>query len=363
MEILLNKKEFMDALNLGATFAGKSKSLPITECVKIKVKGDKMRIISTDMENFISYTSNMGSSVDSDVKLCINAKDLINYVKLVKDESLMLVIDDMNVVVKHKKGKSKFPIMDADEFPEIKNYGESTKVRVPSALLNNWIIDAKNFIANDQLRPQMESIFFYCKNNDFGCCGTDGHVLYWNHEKIESEDFEFKLNKNSFNAVCKLCSDCENIDIEVSEGSVKFNSEDACVLARQCENRYPNFMSVIPTNNNIEVEADRRDLIESISRCKLSSNPISPTAKIEVDGMNMNITCEDLDLNKKSTESVMVSSNGNITIGMNSDFILTLLNTVSTERVKLTFSDSSRAMVMREVEESNKLMLEMPVML
>lgn len=362
MKITLNKKEFLSALIVGGTFAGKTKTLPITDCVKLKIKGNKMRIVSTDMENAMSYNFIIPDNSE-EVLLCVDAKDLLNYTRLVKDPEITLVYEDNMITLKHKKGKSQFPTVNADSFPEIKNVGEVTKIKFPADLLNNWIVDARNYVSNDSLRPQMGSIYFYCQDGEFGACGSDGHLLYWNHSQIECQDFEFKLNKNAFGAVCKLCADSEEVAVEISENNVKFIGSSASVLARQDVSRYPNFKSVIPKNNIIVVEADKNEMIESITRCKLSANSVSPVVKLIIDGMNMSISCEDMDFNKKSTENIMVSSNGNITIGFNSDFLLTLLNTIEGARVKMCFSGPETAMIAREVSYSNKLLLQMPVQL
>lgn len=86
MKITLDKKEFVKALQVGGSFAGKSKIMPILDCVKIRVGLDKLTIVSTDSENAISKRLN-GITSDEEGTFCVNMNDLMSYIKLINTDT------------------------------------------------------------------------------------------------------------------------------------------------------------------------------------------------------------------------------------------------------------------------------------
>ena len=192
MEIRLNKKDFVKSLQIGGSFAGKSKVLPILECVKLKRKGNTGFIISTDNENAISKMFSFESD-GMDFSFCVNYKDLLSYVKLIKDETFTIEYrpsESTQIVISHTKGSTELPVQDATVFPQLKKGGEEKEFTVDAALLNNWIVDGSKFVANDELRPVMNGIFFYFEKGKFGFCASDGTVLC-----TDSIDYEYYVEE------------------------------------------------------------------------------------------------------------------------------------------------------------------------
>lgn len=362
-KITLNRKAFIKTLTIGGTFAGKSRLMPILDCVKIKVSNGHLKVVSSDSENAIN-NSMIVDSADNDATFCVNFKDLMSYVKLVYADTLDMIIDDANVEIRHEKGNMKLPIMPADNFPTLKQDEDSKTVVVSSALINNWIIDARNFTYDDPLRPVLCGIYFYAKEGEIGCCASDGKSMYVNNEKADIDDFSFILNKNTFAAVCEACADVDDITLKIGSNNVMFIGNGVSVLARLLEGRFPNFKSVIPTLNPVKVKVDRKELIGALNRCKQGVSSASSLVKMAADGLTMNITAEDIDFNKSAFESVLIDSEGSITIGFNVDSLLKILNIVSTDKCVLNMSDASKpCLVTEDKDDSNVVFLQMPMMI
>lgn len=368
MEIKLNKKDFVKSLQIGGSFAGKSKVLPILECVKIKGKGNTGFIISTDNENAISKMFSF-ESYGMDFSFCVNYKDLLSYVKLIKDESFIIEYhpsESAQIVISHTKGSTELPVMDASLFPQMKKSGEEKEFTVDAALLNNWIIDGSKFVANDELRPQMNGIFFYFEKGKFGFCASDGTVLCTDSIDFgynEEEQVHFILNKSAFSPLCASMSNSTEVKVKIGENITTFINNDIVLMSRCIECRYPNFRSVIPATNNIECKAEKDSLIDAISRCKLSSSNTS-LLKCKLNTSSIKIESQDIDFSKKSSETVDCTSNGEITIGLNAEKLINSVSCVNSENVILKLSDPSRAILLLDDDtNNNRIILQMPMTL
>lgn len=361
--INLNKKDFTKVLNIGGTFAGHSKVLPILDCVKIKVSNGYLTIVSSDSENAISKKMKI-EEADGEVTFCVSFKDLSSYVKLVSGDIVTLVVNEKELEVKHEKGNVTLPLMDAEEFPALKPDADCTEVKINSALLNNWIVDAKNFVGDGELRPVMGNIYFYSKDGEVGCCGSDGQFMFSDNIKEDNGEWSFLLNRGAFKSVCDVCQDVEEVTVKIGSKNVMFVGDGVSVLARLQEGRFPNFKSVIPVNNPIQVKLSKSELLDAINRVKVGANNASCLIKIAVKGFNMQVSAQDIDFNRKAVENIMVEANGNITIGFNANKFITCLNAIATDNVVMNMSDASRACVINEDDEnSNKIALLMPMLL
>lgn len=231
-----------------------------------------------------------------------------------------------------------------------------------AALLNNWIIDARGFAGNDELRPVMNGIYFYSKDGEFGCCASDGLSLFTDNEAYKLDDFSFVLNKRAFASVCDVCAEGDEVTLRIGTNKVMISCGGASVLAMQCEGRYPNFKSVIPSENPIKAKIDRVMTINAIKRCKLGANSSSKLITFEISDNKMEISAQDLDFNKKSVENIPVEADGEITIGFNADKILNVLGSISCNKCIINLSDATRPCVITADDpNSNKIYLQMPM--
>ena len=368
MEIRLNKKDFVKSLQIGGSFARKSKVLPILECVKLKGKGNTGFIISTDNENAISKMFSFESD-GIDFSFCVNYKDLLSYVKLIKDDTFTIEYnpsESTQIVISHTKGSTELPVQDATVFPQLKKGGEEKEFTVDAALLNNWIVDGSKFVANDELRPVMNGIFFYFEKGKFGFCASDGTVLCTDsidYEYDGEEQVHFILNKTAFSPLCDSMSNSTEVKVKIGENITTFINNDIVLMSRCIEGRYPNFRSVIPTTNNIECKAEKNSLIDAISRCKLSSSNTS-LLKCNFNTSSIKIESQDIDFAKKSSETVDCTSNGEITIGLNAEKLINCVSCINTDNVVVKLSDSSRAILLLDDDsENNRVIIQMPMML
>lgn len=363
MKLELNKKDFLKALQIGGMFAGSCKTLPILDCVKIKVSGDKINIVSTDNENAISKRIT-GVKSDEDCTFCVNMKDFSSYIKLIKADNFYITVENNIAEIKHENGSFSLPVYGDDDFPTMKPDNDSVEFSMDAALLNNWIADGRSFVANDELRPAMNGLYLYSENGEIGCCASDGHALFTDKLTMEGlPEFRFILNKNAFKPVCDAISDVENLVIKVGQRNVMFVAGGTSVIARQIEGRYVNFKAVLPKYNNISVKVNRKDMLDAIVRCSIGANQSTMLTKINVGGIGMEISCEDIDFNRKAKEYLAVESNGNITIGFKSSLIIDILNHITTENAVINMKERSVAAVFTEDSENEKIYLLMPMLI
>lgn len=366
--VVINKKKFTDSLNIGGSYAGVSKTMPILDCVKIKVKGNGINIISSDTENAISKRCDIVSA-DFEGDFCVGYKSLMQYVKLISGDNIELILnDDMSVLnITHKKGSLQLPLYNSEEFPMIKMGEILTEVVIDSVLIHNWLIDAQNFVGDDMLRPQMGCVYLYRRDGELGCVGTDGHKMFYDHIHNDGDSFEYLISRKAVKSICNAAKSNDYLTFKISNSNVTVLGDGVTVISRHLEAKYPNHKSVIPRENNIEVFINKKEIIESVNRCMIGASQASSLVKIEIDGMIMNLSAEDIDFSMKAKEEIAVSSTGKITIGFKATYLLDVLNSLNTDDILIEMNDGTRPALFHECIEgkisSEKICLLMPMMI
>lgn len=367
MKIEVTKKEFVKALAIGGSLAGNSKILPILDCVKIKAKNGSVTIVSSDNENAISKRLEEGVTTDGEFMFCVDMKDMMSYIKQIPTESIVITLDNGNVYVEHEKGSMSLPMVNADEFPVLKSEDSIVEVNIPVRYLAKWIKEGMRFVATDDLRPVMNGVYVYKKDGEIGCCASDGHSLYTDSYVTDEqiEDFSFILNKTSFRGVLEAVSSSESVTVKAGSQNVKFVVDGCSVIARLTEGKYPNFRSVIPKESENTVTINKDELLEAIARASVGANRNTMLTKLSFNGSDLEVSCEDIDFNKKTKETIHVDGNDVVmTIGFNSSILTKILNVVSTEKADIIMRNSSCAVLVKESDtESRKLFMIMPMMI
>lgn len=365
MKITVSKHAFSKALQTGGSFAGKNKIMPILDCVKIKLKDNSMTIVSSDKENAISKRLN--EATGDDCQFCVNFKDLSNYVKLASGDALVMEIseDGTMLTVKHDKGYMEVPLFSVDDFPSIQPDNDSLDVEMDALLLYNWILDGKYFVSNDEFRPIFNGLYVSHSDGKLECCSTDAQKLFSaSIECKDMDDFNFVINSKVFCTVCDAISDYEKVKIKIGSKNITFVCNGVSVMSRVIEGKFPNFKSIIPINNNIVARVNKKDFMDAIARCSLSASQCSELIKLSIKEDMINISGTDVDYNRKGSEDLAASANGNIEIGFKSSNLMTILRSIETTEVYIHMSQPSSAAIFTEKDHDyEKILLLMPMML
>ena len=143
--IKINRDELVHLMYDGGVFAGKSKFMPVLDNVCITTKGNRIRIESSDSNNYIrSYGF---CETTADMSFCVNANELSSYIGLLNDEDITMNYDSDNkqLIIKHANGEINLPTTNANEFPEMKPMKEANKIELSGEVLSEWLNTAGNF--------------------------------------------------------------------------------------------------------------------------------------------------------------------------------------------------------------------------
>lgn len=369
MKVIVNRKEFIQALSLGSSFSGKNKALMALDYTRLVFKENKCKITSNDGEMAITTTYTTSDYMLGEDTVYIEAKTMLNALKSIKEEEVAINFDEKSCVIKHKRGVFNIPYGDVDVYPIPQMDKDSTILSVDSEALFNWMKEARQFVADDQLRPVMNGVYLFVRDNTIGVCASDGHRLYADSKHYDSDaNVDVILSAKAISTLLDTINNTEHTTIYFGERNVAFKAGDTSIMCRKIDGRYPNFKSVIPQSHNFSVECNKEDFVESISRCLIMANQSSLIRMtINSDSNSMELVAEDIDFSRKGQEFVDVENNtlknGHLEIGFKGTFANVCMSAISSDKVRFELTDATRPIVMKDLDNETKNLILMPMML
>jgi DNA polymerase-3 subunit beta len=132
--------------------------------------------------------------------------------------------------------------------------------------------------------------------------------------------------------------------------------------------KYPDYNSVIPLENEYKMKVNTKELHSVIKRMLLFSPASSRRVKFSVNDNNLEVSAEDLDLGNSAKENLMCEYEGEpLDIGFNAAYVNDILAHMgSEENLIFKLHSPTKAVIInpeKENENQDLMMLLMPVRL
>ena len=231
---------------------------------------------------------------------------------------------------------------------------------------------------NPDIIDEMEKFYQYLVNESFMKEIPNLHYVtqYITHDMVDMEN-EPSLAVQLSNHIIEmntmkeadLCNS-KSIDDRIFVSTVhkaKGLEFDNVIIFDAIEGRYPNYASVIPTDNPNIVTIDRKAFISALRRVMPFASESTQLIKLRLEMNNLELNSEDLDFATSAREDVACEYGGvPMSIGFKGSALAEILNNLSSDEVIIELADPSRAGVIRPAEQPENedvLMLIMPMLL
>ena len=248
--------------------------------------------------------------------------------------------------------------------------GSTRSLSIDVQVMFNGISRSLFAAADDELRPQMNGVYFDMTPDSITFVASDGHKLVRNRvfSVHVDEPSAFILPKKPALLLKTVLPKAEgDAIVRFDDRNAEIQLTDYTISCRLIEGRYPNYNSVIPTDNPFRVTADRMAFISALRRVSVFASQSSALIKIHVDQGTLTVSAQDLDFSTSAEEHIMCDYDGTpMSIGFNGPFLIDVLNSITSNDIVLELADPSRAGVITPAEQEENedlIMLLMPMML
>ena len=371
MKFIVSSSQLLKQLQSISGVLNSSNTLPILDNFLFEISENSLTVSASDLETTMK-TKVADSNADSDGKIAIPAKLLIETLKTFSDQPLTFLVNEETYAIEigSENGKYKLAGQNGEEFPKTPSMSSSSSTVIKSSILADAINNTIFATGNDELRPIMSGVF--CELSEENCTfvATDAHKLvkYQRTDASTLEPTSFILPKKPLTLLKNnLTNDCD-VKVEYNSTNAYFEFDDIELICRLIDGKYPNYDAVIPKENPNVMTIDRLSFYNSIRRVAIFANKTTHQIRLKIAGTELSISSEDIDFSNEAHERLTCQYNGeDLEIGFNSRFLLEMLNNLESEQINLEMSAPNRAGLLIPQDNTkdgeNILMLVMPVML
>lgn len=363
-------KTLQQQISAASKVVNAKNALSILDNFLLEVKGDNLYVTGSDQETVMTAKMEI-TNQDSDGKIAINAKRLIEVVKEVSSFPLTFDIkEDTGVVdLRFPGGHFEFMGVDAAEYPQSFETDElSVEMKIPAEVIQKGLDYTLFAISTETIRPMMTGVYWDFHENSITFVGSDTHKLvrYTNSSYQPNRETAFILPGKPAGILRSLLGkETEEVLVRKDEKSAIFSFGDFRLGCRFVKGNYPNYNRVIPQDNPNEMTVDRQVLLSAMRRVSLFASKASSLVKMSMNENEILLQSQDLDYSTKADERVACSYEGNpMSIGFNAVYMMEVLNNLPGDSIVVKLSDPGRPglfMPFEQKENEDIVMLQMPM--
>ncbi len=377
-----SRKDLLLVLQASDSVVPSTSTKPIYTNVLIDIRTDHIVVSASDGQVGMRCVIRR-VEVAQTGSILVPAKQLYAMLKESRSSSIHFqeIDSDTNhlLQVELSDGSYHLPLMKSNEFPVIDGFPEQCEsIPIDASLLDSMIKQTVFAADKDRTSVVLAGVYMSISGNELILAATDGKVLAECRSKNELysplEDTQVIVPTATINHMSRLLAQNSNGSTAVALGSklihirsvIDASDDDHTVsvqvelTSRLIEGSYPSYRNAIPAASSQQVTFEKSDLLSSIKRTALMTNTHNR-------GIVMSLTAGEALFSNFShstgTAHIPVAcdySGENEKLGMNADYMQSLLRVYTGDTITLELNGSKRGMIIRS---ETALFLIMPISL
>ena len=368
MKFNINQQDLQQALNYCQGVIEKRSTLPILSNVLLNASNSKLLITATDLDLiFIHQIDNIEiieegkttttSSIMYDIVRKFSSGKKINL--SLRDESKLQLESEKSIFNLNCISPSEFPLTD-------ENFNQNEFV-INSKKLLKLLNKCKFSVSNDETRHYLSGIYFHQTEvedkNYLTAVATDSHRMSISKIRLDQRiDFEpIILPKKTIFQLCSLLDHYDG-DVKISnvKSKIKFGLNNSILISKLIDGKFPNYIQVIPKNNQKKLEVDLKLFLSSVDR-------VASVSLDKKDGVKFNLTKDTLNLSVNNTssgdgkESLIVKFDHDLEISFNSRYLIDVASQFNGEKIELFFNDTGSPALIKDPGDFDSIFVVMPM--
>lgn len=355
MKISINKGVLETVLLNTQPYLEKKDLSQITSHLYISCNDESFVVKATDYEIGLEFTTKNIKIMDQGVATA-NGKKLLDIVKILKDEDVVLETINDYLYIKQKSSKFKLPMFNPNEFPEFPKIEDKPKFDINSNLLVRSIKKIASAIDSNNPKFELNGALIDIKNNSLNLVATDTRRLALvTIENNQENDFSLIIPKKAISEIQKLFFD--DIEIFYDENTLIAKSNNFQFFTKLINGKFPDYERIIPKEKNYRLLLNREKMVEAIKQISTISNEMKITFK------SQSILFESLNddnIEAKTEIEFTTGLDNEIFLAVNSRYLIDFLVNIEDSNFTLGFNDTGLPF---SLESDNFMTIVMPIMI
>ena len=342
-------------------------TLPVLSNVLVVAQDEEINLTATDMEVELSAKANLPIAEPGEVTL--PGRKLLDILRaLPEDSSVVLAVDGDKATLRCGRSRFSLATLPAAEFPSLEDLPFDGELRLPQATFKALIERTHFAMAQQDVRYYLNGLMLEADDNKLRAVATDGHRLAYCEMPADiaaSIERQVIVPRKGVQELLRLLEDDEELEAIVKIGSnhIQVLLGDIRFTSKLIDGKFPDYQRVIPREGERVMIADRLVLRTALARAAILSSDKYRGIRLQAEDWVLHIQAHNPEQEEAEEEVEVNYSGGQLEIGFNVTYLLDALGVLTSELVKVSFTDSSSSCLIQEPEGQSCKYVVMPMRL
>ena len=368
MKFNVNQKDLQEALSYCQGVIEKRSTLPILSNVLLDAGSSKLIITATDLDLIFVHQINNVEILENG-KTTTTSSIMFDIVrKFSSDKKISLTMNnDSKLQLESDKSIFNLNCINSSEFPLTDENFNQNEFIINSKYFLKLLNKCKFSISSDETRHYLSGIYFHQTEVEdkiyLTAVATDSHRMSISKIKL-NEKIKFDpiiLPKKTIYQLCNLLENYDG-DLKISnlKSKIKFELSNSILISKLIDGKFPNYIQVIPKNNQKKMETDLKVFLGSIDR-------VASVSLDKKDGVKFQLSKDNLNLSVNNTnsgdgkETLNIKFDHDLEISFNSRYLIDVASQLEGEKIELYFNDTGSPALIKDPSDFDSIYVVMPM--
>jgi DNA polymerase-3 subunit beta len=369
MKFTVSKEKFFLVLQKVSNVTPVRSTLPILSCILFTVKDNTLKMRSTDLE--ITMTASCDIQMEEEGAIAVPSKIIKEITGELPDTLLHFHIEDEQIIITtDAAGEYRIMGHPAMEFPTEPVVDDSKIVTLQAEKFKRIVEKTGFAVSRDEMKVALNGVLFQFSDRELKAVSTDGHrlVKYTLKEFEGADDIKDIIVPPKFLNLCvSSIRDVEFVTLRIGHNHVMLELSDTTIYSRIIEERFPDYESVIPAENDKKIMVNIEELLSVVKRVGIFASKNTRQISLSFSRDSALVKAEDIETASTAKEQLSLSYSGeDFVIGYNSDYLREMIRHIDGEQVEIHLKNALMAGLFYPTEQlpdEEILFLLMPIRL
>jgi DNA polymerase-3 subunit beta len=361
MELIFYQDDLLQATRLLQSAFGRQTEMPILSYILINAQEDKIEMTATDLE--ISIKMQVNGTIIQPGSMTIPARKLFEIAKVLPPSVVKLKTENERAIIECEHGRYTMLGFPAEQFPQVAEMPPQF-FTVKTATFKDALSKTAFAASREERRSSLNGVFFHLTKSATTLVAADGKKLALvKIPKVEvDEEISAIVPIKAVSEINKLFCD-EDLKVSITENQIFFADNTSMLSALLIEGEFPNYNSIIPKNNDINIQIDTQKLFSALRRVSVLANGETHRVIFEVQDGLLKLSATDKDFGDAYEEMEVSAWDENITIAFDSKAVIEILSHIDSDLVVLNLKFPFSPAIIKPYGDESYLFLIAPMRL
>ncbi len=340
MELIFEKDELLDSLQIVQGVASGRNTLPILSNVLVRAEDGNIELAATDLE--VGIKIKVAGTISEEGAITISAKKLTDIVRELPGDKPINMVTTANDRVELTCGDGLYKVIGIsdEDFPQLPSAdGEGTTI--DGETLCSVIHKTAFAASTEEFQYQLNGLYFNLLEDRTEVVGTDRYSLALAHcpPLKTSEDISgIIVPLKAVREIARTFANSADVRISIAKNQLLLTDGNATLTTRLIEGEYRPYEKVTQQSSEGHAVVSKEAVLRATRRVALLSNPKSFAIRLEIDTEQIRISTETPELGEAHETLAVESGTGSVQIGVDAHRLTEIFSHIEAESLIINFS-------------------------